>query len=416
MKTRNNKYGTPGQDKFSGYLGDKMSGKEKNSFEKELQKDPFLEEAAEGLSAIGADMADADLKKLKSRLSGRTKSGSLPILRIAATLLLLAAIGTLVIITGRRERENDQQLAVNKDESPMINTPVAVDGTERKSEQISAEISKQGGSSDKDAMEKSDFNASKEVENHSDLSQDTSIHTEKLAVGGNLRGEIAAPSMAAISTNSPDYAGMISGVLISSEDFGPVPGATILIKGTSLGTTTDMYGRFSLESSKVSNRALVASYIGMNSKEFQAASNSENRVVMDPSLTAMQEVVVVSPSALPPPVDVNNNLVRSDVKARGIVQEYLPPEPEDGLETYEKYAEENLRKPEIFKPGNRVIVIVTFTVKADGAIDSMKVIRSGGKDYDDEAIRLIIEGPAWKPATRGGDPVDDEVRIRVKFR
>ncbi len=37
---------------FFRYSSDKMSGKERNSFERELQKDPFAMEASEGFASL----------------------------------------------------------------------------------------------------------------------------------------------------------------------------------------------------------------------------------------------------------------------------------------------------------------------------------------------------------------------------
>lgn len=39
----------------------------------------------------------------------------------------------------------------------------------------------------------------------------------------------------------------VTGVVISEEDNQPVVGASVLVKGTSIGTTTDLDGRFTIE-------------------------------------------------------------------------------------------------------------------------------------------------------------------------
>lgn len=51
----------------------------------------------------------------------------------------------------------------------------------------------------------------------------------------------------------------VTGIVISEEDDQPVVGATVLIKGTTLGTVTNMDGQFSLENVPSSARTR---YIG----------------------------------------------------------------------------------------------------------------------------------------------------------
>jgi hypothetical protein len=61
-------------------------------------------------------------------------------------------------------------------------------------------------------------------------------------------------------------------------------------------------------------------------------------------------------------------------------------------------------------------VVISFLVRSTAAIDSIKVIRSPGKEFSEEAIRLIRNGPTWKPAERNGEKIDDEVRVRIVFK
>ena len=69
----------------------------------------------------------------------------------------------------------------------------------------------------------------------------------------------------------------------------PVIGASILIKGTGQGTTTNAYGQFTL--SAPSNSLLVISYVGMITEEVPVSSNI--RVVLKQSTDVLDEVVVV---------------------------------------------------------------------------------------------------------------------------
>lgn len=70
----------------------------------------------------------------------------------------------------------------------------------------------------------------------------------------------------------------------------PIIGATILVKGTNTGTTTDMEGNFTLNV-QADRKTLVISYIGMATKEVEVASNI---AVTLSSNSKLDEVVVTA--------------------------------------------------------------------------------------------------------------------------
>lgn len=60
----------------------------------------------------------------------------------------------------------------------------------------------------------------------------------------------------------------VTGLVVSSEDNMPVVGASVLVKGTSNGTITDIDGKFTLKVDK--GAKLEISYIGMKSQTVTA--------------------------------------------------------------------------------------------------------------------------------------------------
>lgn len=70
----------------------------------------------------------------------------------------------------------------------------------------------------------------------------------------------------------------------------PLPGATVLVKGTTKGTTTDFDGYFSLNVQD--GQELVVSYIGFSSEEIPIYSSVMN-IQLDEDIAALEEVVVV---------------------------------------------------------------------------------------------------------------------------
>ena len=61
------------QSEFLRYRQSDMNGPESNAFEKELEKDPFASEAAEGFELAGPEEIKNDLADLGTRLRKRTE-------------------------------------------------------------------------------------------------------------------------------------------------------------------------------------------------------------------------------------------------------------------------------------------------------------------------------------------------------
>lgn len=84
----------------------------------------------------------------------------------------------------------------------------------------------------------------------------------------------------------------VTGVVTSEEDGLPVVGASVLVKGTTVGTVTDMDGKFTLTNVPSSAKTLVISFIGMKSQELSI--KSEMKVVLHSDTEQLNEVVVTA--------------------------------------------------------------------------------------------------------------------------
>ena len=76
-----------------------------------------------------------------------------------------------------------------------------------------------------------------------------------------------------------------------SDDQGPLPGASVIIKGTNNGTTTDFDGNFSINAS--SSDVLVISYVGFLSQEVLIEGRNTLNLVLTESATALDEMIVI---------------------------------------------------------------------------------------------------------------------------
>lgn len=82
----------------------------------------------------------------------------------------------------------------------------------------------------------------------------------------------------------------VTGIVISEEDKLPVVGASVVVKGTTLGTITDLDGKFILSNLPSSARTLVVSYVGM--KTLEVGVKKELKIVLQPDAELLDEVVV----------------------------------------------------------------------------------------------------------------------------
>lgn len=103
-----------------------------------------------------------------------------------------------------------------------------------------------------------------------------------------------------------------------------------------------------------------------------------------------------------------------EVKVYSIVEKN--PQPEPGFKRYNQLIREKLRYPETaLEKGIEGKVFVQFVVNKDGTVDGVKVLKSLHPDCDKEAVRLIKEGPLWKPGYQNGAPVYVRMTLPVSF-
>lgn len=84
----------------------------------------------------------------------------------------------------------------------------------------------------------------------------------------------------------------VTGTVTSADDGGTLPGVSVIIQGTSLGTTTDMDGKYSLVVPNGS-QAIVFSFIGMETQTIAYTGQSIINVVLQSSSKLLDEIVVV---------------------------------------------------------------------------------------------------------------------------
>ena len=119
-------------------------------------------------------------------------------------------------------------------------------------------------------------------------------------------------------------------------------------------------------------------------------------------------------------------LYRNDLLVRGVAmteggeryiydQVSVFPFPVMGMEAYRRYLEENVNRPEEARR-LRGVVKLTFMVDRDGDIRDFVVMESLCIPCDQEAIRLVKEGPPWRPGVeRGHIKIQSRGMVEVYF-
>ncbi len=83
----------------------------------------------------------------------------------------------------------------------------------------------------------------------------------------------------------------IKGKVVDKEGF-PLPGVTVMIKGTKLGVATDADGKFTIQTLIGGPVILECTFVGMRSKEIKVVEGQSLDIVMEEEAEEMDEVVV----------------------------------------------------------------------------------------------------------------------------
>jgi TonB family protein len=425
------------QDDIKKYLDGKLSQAERHALEKKALSDPFLADALEGGESISPADFDSDVQWLHDSLRKKTGSstGGRSVwywpLRIAAAIAFVVVAGYTAKVLFTDPEAIETPLALNKDldsavvapfsysqpapaesatepdagPKPVIETQTQEEDRAEAAQPPRSQPGIRQGSGEETALLKDDSQLSAVAESREEVSsiagylaKDTiQVADVNDASGYKSKKVMAAPSVAA--TERAQAMRTVRGLVTDKDDDIPMPGVNVVVKGTSIGSVTDLNGNFELEVPEGSQN-LVFSYIGMETKEVAITSNQLS-LQMTPDVSQLSEVVVIGYDGEEQPFE-------------GVMWELA--EPEGGRKEYRKYLEQNLSYPKLAMD-NQIEgkVTIQFTIQPSGQLSDFKVVRSIGYGCDEEVIRLIAEGPKWTPTKRNNEPVRGRGKVKVRF-
>jgi TonB-linked SusC/RagA family outer membrane protein len=84
----------------------------------------------------------------------------------------------------------------------------------------------------------------------------------------------------------------VTGIVTSADDGSTIPGASVVAKGTTVGTITDMEGRFILKVPQAA-KILMISFVGFSTQEVTLTNTKDYKIALNSEQVAVDEVVVV---------------------------------------------------------------------------------------------------------------------------
>lgn len=91
------------------YISGETTGRERNAFERKIQKDEFAEDATEGLSELPGNQITTDLSRLDRRLKLRiSRKNNIIFYRIAASVTVLLVLSSVFIVLNHKNQAEKQ--------------------------------------------------------------------------------------------------------------------------------------------------------------------------------------------------------------------------------------------------------------------------------------------------------------------
>lgn len=216
--------------------------------------------------------------------------------------------------------------------------------------------------------------------------------------GEKVEGYIAGEPSKYSNAHTDESLRLISGVVIDEKTGSRLPGVVVSLSGTNRAAVTDTAGGFALQVDKKEKVDLAFSYVGYERKNVTVAQNtSKVNVSLPVNEAALNDVVVVG---------------YGSKRKKPVIQ----PSPSMGEEVYQAY----LQSKKIVSPEGNITPVsgevhISFTVMPDSTLRNFKVLRGLSREADEAAIRIVKEGPKWKPASnRKRATVELKVPIVIK--
>ena len=442
------------------YVQGKLSAREMHAMEKAALDDPFLADAIEGMQQALTDhdesLVTGQLRQLQQQFETRTTTGTGKVIAFKPFRYWQAAAAVAVIITGvwiyslvnnaeekslnviaktEEQKTSQQQAAPVLPDSPE--KAVSTDSTTSQRSTANATTSgnsthyynknrKEGAATTVPnsaprastapslPLQKADSIKQGIDNRQTDMAANKDVTAEKKEVASTPATAVPEAMMKSRKTDDAKTQGReretelitiakndsqnqykklaafnnnLSGVIkgqVTDQNNNPIANAFLQIPKNNNNFITDKSGFFKIPVTD-SVVDVAVNVTGYGTQNFRLQNNAAmNQLQLQPANVALDEVIVTSVKA------------KKGVASRSKLPSVMvhDAEPAFGWVAFDQYLEKNKRN--ISGQANLGQVVVSFQVNKKGTLSDFKIEQSLSKAYDDEAIRLIMQGPAWK--------------------
>jgi Ca-activated chloride channel homolog len=207
----------------------------------------------------------------------------------------------------------------------------------------------------------------------------------------------------------------ITGQVTSSDDGSALPGVNVLLKGTTIGTTTNSSGAYSI-SVPAKGGSLVFSFIGFSSQEISVGISNTINVAMQMDVGELSEVIVTGYSGTLhgkiAGIRIRGNSSRKHEMKQAPVQDSFHMKPEYNTEEYDGI-NENIFHDALKTP------LSTFSIDVDAAsYSNVRRFITNGQKPPKDAVRIeeminYFDYDYEQPPTSGDHPFSINTEISV---
>ena len=229
--------------------------------------------------------------------------------------------------------------------------------------------------------------------------------------------------------NSSDEKFKLSGTVVEAARKNvPVIGASVIIRGTTNGTLTDMDGKFVMTGVKKGD-VIQVSFVGYQTQSVVVKDETPLNILMRDDVQNLEEMTVVGyasdgvgassvehPKKVVAVVDIPKAKEEPQEEVVFQVVEEMPQFP-GGLGEAMKFLAKNIKYPvEAQQAKIEGRVIVRFVVGRDGSVSDVEVVRGVSSELDAEAVRVVSLMPKWIPGKQRGKAVAVKYTMPIMFR
>lgn len=413
------------------YLDGKLDAKTMNRVEREALEDPFVAEALAGLSeSPKRSLQSLSLlqKQLHERIAEHQSVKKTSVitwqrLSIAATAAVMFV--AVSIMFWMKENNHQKELAGRAKKVDVTIAPKAGDtvpsvvdaapvlAAESADKQTEKEIDKAIKAAKTNTYAARVKSKAKIVSSAADVAEPLKEVVISAAPAQFKKQTTASMSVVSVAP----LQGTLNGKVVD-ERGQALPGVSVQVVGTNLRTVTNAEGMFKIAADTLIKEGTIrVNYIGFKAIEVLAKVNQPVAVALVPADLALNEVVVVGYGKEKKEQTLGSTKLNGALSGRvgGIVirgsssvnKDTMVSSPIGGWDKLFTYIKANNAFAKEAKTGQAVEL--SFKIDKDGTPTAIEIIKVADDKYEQEAIRLILNGPKWEK------PAKDSSRMTFKI-